>query len=137
MFSTDEENNTISIIYWHAWYLVWSLRVKDSPLYRSLKETRYASDLFLILNLQFIHLKSLDWTMGKCCYSKTSITWAWMLNDYLNIQSTLDISNSDISNSAYMYMYLDKKYILTAFSNHNLALEILLLDLVQYTRSVN
>ena len=54
----------------------------------------------------------------------------------INVQSTLDISNSDISNSAkFITSIWIKNYILIAFSNHNLALETRLQ--IQITRSAN
>ena len=60
----------------------------------------------------------------------------WQQMKGVRVQSTLDILNSDISNSAKLgSVYLNKKYILIAFSNHNLALETF--SQVQITRSAN
>jgi len=54
----------------------------------------------------------------------------------MKLQSNLDISNSDISNSVKLEASIwIKKYILVAFFNHKLALETFLQ--IQITQSAN
>ena len=62
--------------------------------------------------------------------------WLWVCHRKIHVQSNLDISNEDISNSAKLEAsYLNQKHILIAFSNNNLALDTFLQ--VQITGSAN
>ena len=71
-------------------------------------------------------------SLSKCCIFRKDIKCLKMCQ----LQSNLDLSNSDISNSAKLEESIwIKKYTMIAFSNNNLVLGTLLQ--VQITRSAN